>query len=87
MVDEISNREFMILIIATIVGHGKAEVLIDEGNSNDIMYEELFNNLKLSGESLQLYSGGPLTGFDESSTHLVSIVILPITFHDGITSA
>jgi hypothetical protein len=57
-------------------GHSKAEVPIDEGSSNDIMFEELIYNLKISGESLQPYSGGPLIGFDESSTHAVSIVIV-----------
>jgi hypothetical protein len=68
MVDGVPNKEFRLLIIATIAGHDVARVLVDEGSSCDIMYDKLFHNLNLNTESLQPYNGGPLTGFDESPT-------------------
>jgi hypothetical protein len=46
--DEVPIEKLPLLIVATITNHDMSRVLIDEGSSFDIMYEELFYKLKLN---------------------------------------
>jgi hypothetical protein len=46
--DEVPIEKLPLLIVATLTSHDMSRVLIDEGSSFDIMYEELFYKLKLN---------------------------------------
>ncbi|GAU49461.1 hypothetical protein TSUD_407500 [Trifolium subterraneum] len=75
----------LLLVLATITNHDVSWILIDEGSSCDIMYEELFHNLMLKPEHMTPYAGGPLTTFNESHTQPLEILALPTSFEDKRT--
>ncbi|MCI14526.1 hypothetical protein A2U01_0035657, partial [Trifolium medium] len=69
-----------LLIVATSANHDVSRILIDQGSSWYIMYEDLFLRLKIKMERLQPYVGGPLAAFDGSLTQPLGFFVLPTTF-------
>ncbi|MCI17421.1 hypothetical protein A2U01_0038568, partial [Trifolium medium] len=80
------DHKFPLIVLATIANHDVSRMLIDEGSSHEIMYEELFLKLNLK-EHLMQYTGEPLMTLDDSPTQPLGIVILSTTFQDGKTRA
>jgi hypothetical protein len=57
-----------------------SQILIDQGSSSDIMYNELFSKLRIKPRWLEPYHRGPLIAFNGSTTQPPGCIKLPITF-------
>jgi hypothetical protein len=65
---ETPNKIFPFIVIAMLVKHDVLRILIDQGNSSDIMYQELFEKLGLKRKGLTLYEGTYLHRFNGLTT-------------------
>ncbi|MCI66264.1 hypothetical protein A2U01_0087522, partial [Trifolium medium] len=60
--------------------HDVSRILIDQGSSCDVMYQELFEKLKLKKKDLNPYEGTDLQGFNGSTIRPWGLINLPVTF-------
>ncbi|MCI06415.1 hypothetical protein A2U01_0027474, partial [Trifolium medium] len=77
------NEIFLVIIMATMVNHNVSKVLIDEGSSCDIMYEELFTKLGLKRNNLTPYTETDLQGFNGSTTRPWGFMETHVTLWNG----
>ncbi|MCI07920.1 hypothetical protein A2U01_0028990, partial [Trifolium medium] len=66
-----------------MVNHDVSRILVDEGSSYDIIYEELFTKLGLKKENLAPYHNTYLQGFIGAITRPWGFVDLLVTFGEG----
>ncbi|MCI37279.1 hypothetical protein A2U01_0058503, partial [Trifolium medium] len=62
------NADLPLLITATMVKHNISKVLVNQGSSCNIMYQNLFSKVRNQIPELQPYHDGPLTAFDGTTT-------------------
>ncbi|MCI75052.1 hypothetical protein A2U01_0096319, partial [Trifolium medium] len=60
--------------------HDVSRILIEQGSSCDVMYQELFEKLWLKREDLSSYEGTDLQGFNVSTIRPWGLINLPVTF-------
>ncbi|MCI09265.1 hypothetical protein A2U01_0030349, partial [Trifolium medium] len=76
------NEIFPLIIIATMACHDVSSVLIDQGSSCNVMYQELFERLGLKKKNLHSYEGTDLQGFNGSIIRPWGFINLPFTFEN-----
>jgi hypothetical protein len=69
-----------ISVIAAIANYDVSRILIDQGSSCDIMYNELFTKFRIEPDRLKPYHGGALSAFNDSPTQPIGSVTLPVMF-------
>ncbi|MCH98019.1 hypothetical protein A2U01_0019018, partial [Trifolium medium] len=74
------NEIFPLIVIATMAHHDVSRILIDQGSSCDVMYQELFEKFGLKKEDLCTYEGTDLQGFNRSTICPWGLINLPVTF-------
>jgi hypothetical protein len=62
------NEDLPLLLIANIADYDVSRILIDQGSSCDIMFNEIFSKLQIEQERHEPYHEGPLTAFHGSTT-------------------
>jgi hypothetical protein len=85
MLNNKPNEMFPLIIMATLDNFDVSRILVDEGSSCDIMYQDLFEKMGLKKESLAPYEGSDLQGFNGAITTPWGLLTLPITFRDPKT--
>ncbi|MCI34677.1 hypothetical protein A2U01_0055897, partial [Trifolium medium] len=76
----IPNEIFPLIVIAAMAHHDVSRILIDQGSSCDVMYQELFEKLGLKRENLNSYEVTYLQGFNGSTICPWGLINLPFTF-------
>ncbi|MCH90267.1 hypothetical protein A2U01_0011180, partial [Trifolium medium] len=61
------NEIFPLIVIATMAHHDVSRILIDQGSSCDVMYQELLEKLGMKKEDLSSNEGTDLQGFNGST--------------------
>jgi hypothetical protein len=84
LVEGSPNEKLPLLIRVIITNHEVSSILVDQGSSCDIMYEELFTKLQVKDENVQPYLVGLLATLDGSLTQPPGFVTLPTTFKNKL---
>lgn len=75
----ILNTIFRLFIIATMANCYISRVIIDDESSYDIMYDEVFEKLRMKKEKLWSYKGFDLLAFNRIETHSWGYIKLMVT--------
>ena len=76
------NSVIPLLIRAKMANFDVHRILVDEGSSIDVMYNQLFRTLQLDDSHLSPYVGSYLQGFDGSTSKPWGYVELMVTFRE-----
>jgi hypothetical protein len=76
------NEIFPLIIITTMAHHDVSRVLVDQGSSCDVIYQELFQKPGLHKEHLRPYEGTDLQGFNGSTISPWGLIDLPVAFEN-----
>lgn len=79
----IPNYFFPLVITATISDFDVSQILIDGGNSCDIIYSELFEKIGLNKENSRTNEGSDLKAFNNITTHPWGYIELMIIVGKG----
>lgn len=67
-IGETENEKFPLVIIAMVDPFNVSDIFIDDVNSCDIMYLELFEKMDLKNENLWSYEGSDLQACNGTTT-------------------
>ncbi|GAU44962.1 hypothetical protein TSUD_28970 [Trifolium subterraneum] len=83
-----ANSQILLLVRADMTNFDVRRVVVDSGNSCDIMYAHMFRTLQLNESHLTPYVGSDLQGFNGATTKPMAYVDLTVTFgHEETTKS